>query len=1402
MQTDGKILINGGINGFITRLNADGTLDTSFQPNPDGLINAIAVQPDGKIIIGGSFTQLQPTGDLNPTLRNSIARLNADGTVDTGFDPNVNDSVNCIALQPDGSILFGGRFTTLQPNGASSPTTRNRIARVYADGSLDTSFDPSANNIVNCIVIQPEGSILLGGNFTSLSPNGAGSTTRNRIARVDAFGGLDMSFDPNVDSTVQTLVLQPDGSVIAGGSFSNVQPNGAPASTSRSRIARFQPDGSLDTGFDPKAAGTINSAVLQTDGKIIIGGTFFSLRPNGAPTATTRHRIARLNADGTLDGTFDPNANSTVYALSLQADGRIIVAGSFSSIGGISAPSIARLDNDAATQSLDLFGSSFQWLRGGSSPEVNSVTFDISTDGGLNWNTLNGTVSRVAGGWSISHILLPNSGRIRATAAIFGGQGNGSSGLIQVSNSFFIAPVNHAPVGANNVLTINENSAYTFSPEDFGFTDPNDFPQNNLNRIEITTLPDHGTLTLNGLPVTAGDFATLGDTLVFTPANGEFGSAYATFTFQVEDDGGTANGGVNLDFSPKTMQFDVDSIVTGTAPGIVAQSSSQTVNAGTNVILTVTATGTAPLSYFWRKNGSNLVGANTDTFTLANVLRTNAGTYTVVITNAVGGVTSAPVVVTIIDPAIARQPTNLAVASGASAQFEADAAGTATNRFQWYCVSNDVAHTTVKLTGKTNNILLLTGVKTNNAGGYFAIVTNQLAAPNSATSTVAQLTVAAAPTFTTLPLNVSVVMGNKAAFSVVISAATTLPVAYQWAENGHVITGATNASLTIAHATEIGNNYYNCTVTNIGGSATSTTNAHGKLTVTADVTKPVVGMTYPTIGRRFTNNVVYSYLGSSLTASNVLLLGTVTDNGWITNVTIKQTYPTVGLPVTATLSQSLPGSAVYSNAVVLVDGTNSFTITAQDASWNSNTLTRSVFFLHPATLTVQTNGYGTTAPVGVVTYGKATNGAPLELGRTFSIKATAAPGNVFSNWTDGAGLFQTNTAQLNFKMVTNLVLNANFMTNPIIAHQLNGQYNGLFYETNGLDQADVKVVSAGLVQNLMLSTNGTFTGTLKLQGKSYTFATNLDFVSGTRTFTLSRTRDSRNPVTLALSLDLTGVSKQITGTIACSLDGWTSPLAADQAVYNAANHYPLAKLYTIKIERPDATGLTAPGGEGWAAITTTALGMSVLSGRVADGSLISQSMPISAAGSVPVYTQLYNGLGVAMGLLHVTSTNVSGALAWIRPATNNPATYVTGFTNTAAFSNDLAVTGTVYVPPTLVSVFASTNTLTLEVMDNEGFSRDNTGANLLWHLKILNGKLLMDTNYSNPTNHIVISQSGNPSADFGLAMYREFGGFNFTYVTTGDGGTKILKGMADQTTTNGFGYFIGVNQVGTFTLHP
>ena len=314
-----------------------------------GEVFSIVVQADDKILVGGNF------GSYQGNTRNRIARLNSGGSLDNefnigaGFDKNVHT----LAVQGDGKILVGGSFKAYQG------ITRNNIARLNSDGSLDASFDigtgfnfPGYLSGVRSIVVQEDGKILVGGSFTIYQ-----GTTRKYIVRLNSDGSYDTSFNigTGLNGTVFSLAVQGDGKILVGGSFTSYQ------GTARNYIARLNSDGSLDTSF---AIGTgFNSSVLsiavQGDGKILVGGYFTSYQ------GTTRNRIARLNSDGSLDTSFNIGTgfNNDVYTLAVQVDGKILVGGQFISYQGTTRDRILRLNSNGDEDAVEASDSLSAWNR-------------------------------------------------------------------------------------------------------------------------------------------------------------------------------------------------------------------------------------------------------------------------------------------------------------------------------------------------------------------------------------------------------------------------------------------------------------------------------------------------------------------------------------------------------------------------------------------------------------------------------------------------------------------------------------------------------------------------------------------------------------------------------------------------------------------------------------------------------------------------------------------------------------------------------------------------------------------------------------------------------------------------------------------------------------------------------
>lgn len=337
----GDILIGGLFDDYqaipvsrVARFDSAGGLDETFAEstvaqggfNASGSILAIAIQEDNRILLGGTFSQ------YNGVSRARILRLNVNGILDEIFNPGGGASgpIEAIALQDDGRIIIGGWFTSY------NATVRNHLARILSDGSLDTTFDPGSgpNSVVHAIAIQPDGRIVIGGNFASY--NGTG---RNRFARVEPDGNLDTGFGLGTaaSNTIFTLGLQPDGKILAGGLFTSF--NGI----SSNRIVRTEPNGTLDSTFDIGSGftdGMVNSISLQADGKVVVGGSFSSYNGNSA------NRIVRISSDGIFDPTFDTGTGVNLGEINTTTgspNGDIYIGGIFSSFDGVPVSSFHRL---------------------------------------------------------------------------------------------------------------------------------------------------------------------------------------------------------------------------------------------------------------------------------------------------------------------------------------------------------------------------------------------------------------------------------------------------------------------------------------------------------------------------------------------------------------------------------------------------------------------------------------------------------------------------------------------------------------------------------------------------------------------------------------------------------------------------------------------------------------------------------------------------------------------------------------------------------------------------------------------------------------------------------------------------------------------------------------------------
>jgi len=434
-QTDGKIIFGGGFTavgatsrGRVARVYASGVLDTTFaNPNANDDVYALALQPDGKLLVGGEFTVLG-----NQT-RYALGRLNTNGTLDTTFTttifnpepfpPITSYRAQAILLQPDGKIVVGGRSSRPLPNGQT--LTGGFLWRLNTNGVFDSSFSTGgiSGGPVSCLAWQTDGKILVGGLFSAV-----GGQTRNRIARLAANGALDPGFNPGLTGTnaitpiALAFAVQPDRKIIVGGSFLTI------AGQSQTNLARLHEDGSFDDTFKPVVGGAtyaeVYSVLLQADGRILVSGFFNSL--NG----TTSRKVGQLDPNGTLTTAFNPGANLEVYGLGLQPDGMVLAAGFFSQVNGQFRSYISRLPAlNPAMQSLSYSNATLIWKRAGSTPEVWRTTFE-TTANGTNW-TLLGSGERIAGGWQLPATALSAGVVVRARGYTTGGGYNASSWFVE-----------------------------------------------------------------------------------------------------------------------------------------------------------------------------------------------------------------------------------------------------------------------------------------------------------------------------------------------------------------------------------------------------------------------------------------------------------------------------------------------------------------------------------------------------------------------------------------------------------------------------------------------------------------------------------------------------------------------------------------------------------------------------------------------------------------------------------------------------------------------------------------------------------------------------------------------------------------------------------------------------------
>jgi uncharacterized delta-60 repeat protein len=616
LQPDGKLIVGGFFNTFnganhpgIIRLHPSGSVDESFSSVADALYGGpsrIAVYPDGRILVGGCLTW------LGTPYSEGIVRLNANGTRDDSFLgslPAGDDiGVRVMQLLGDGTILVGGG------NAGGIPPY---FLRLNPDGTTDPGYEnmPSGpSDEVKSLAFQPDGKIVVGGRFERI-----GNTTQQGIARLNADGSWDSSYgfnQPGTDRDVFAVALDPEDRCLVAGEFSFI--NGVP----RQGLARLNPDGSADETFKNVLIGPYGYAyalALQSDGKVIVGGAYKSI------DGVAQTNLARLNDDGSIDASFTPQLGvgsvNGVYTMALQPDGKVIIGGYFNSVGGLPRKNLARLHPDGSVDSAFLND------MAGLNARPNSIA--LQPDGKI-----------LVAGWfeSVNGATRYGLARLNSNGAI----DPSFASICQSSSSAWAIAVQHdGKILVGGYLTINGQRYCLVRLHSDGTLDPTFFPveaQYGGEVLAVAIQPD-------ARIVVAGAFTI-------------FGQASCCRVVRLLGD--------------------------WQAPTILSPPRDQTAEIGVTAIFRVKATGFPPVTCQWYFNETNLLtGCTNATLSLPDVNPSNMGNYRVVVAHAGGAITSAPVTLAIISPVERRTVPGLTLTGAVAGVVEVESTVALENGGGW-----------------------------------------------------------------------------------------------------------------------------------------------------------------------------------------------------------------------------------------------------------------------------------------------------------------------------------------------------------------------------------------------------------------------------------------------------------------------------------------------------------------------------------------------------------------------------------------------------------------------------------------------------------------------------------------------------------------------------------------------
>lgn len=348
VQSDGKILVggdftqfNGSPAGHIVRLNSDGSLDTSFAATTgfNDNVFAIALQSNGNILVGGQFS----TYNGSPAL--CLAWLSSTGVLNTAINTTYNGfdgKVKAIAVQSDGNVYVGGNFSNYNNPGSGSGSGSNFDYIVQLDSTGVPAAAPYADSVVLKFTLDSSNNLFAVGQFSMMNGNTVNGLTKMNSSGVVSPGFLAAQGDAFLAQNFpKALALQSDGKLIIGGDISDYD------SHSIGYIVRVNSTGTFDSAYTTNLGvgfdGPVLSLALQNDGKALVGGIFTTL------SGSIARSLARVNTDGTIDSTFVAKigtaipAASGLSAIAVQSDGKILLGGDFTTYNGTTVNRIKRI---------------------------------------------------------------------------------------------------------------------------------------------------------------------------------------------------------------------------------------------------------------------------------------------------------------------------------------------------------------------------------------------------------------------------------------------------------------------------------------------------------------------------------------------------------------------------------------------------------------------------------------------------------------------------------------------------------------------------------------------------------------------------------------------------------------------------------------------------------------------------------------------------------------------------------------------------------------------------------------------------------------------------------------------------------------------------------------------------